>query len=63
MPAIALFKTSVSSIKSHFKWKCTNTGAEMSRSLSLSKAFLYTALKLKGWSFLVRQLKSWGILL
>ena len=62
-PVIAPSEALVSSIKSRFEWKCASTKAEMSRFLSSLKAFLYIVSKLKGWSFLVKQLKSQAILL
>jgi len=54
MPAIALFKALVSSIKGYFRLKWASRGANTSRFLSLLKACIYIALKWNGWSFLVR---------
>ena len=62
-PAIVPSKASVSSIKGRSRQKQASRGAKISRSLSLLKAFLHTALKLKGQSFLVRQFRGQAILL
>jgi len=61
--AIMLFKASVSSIKGCFRLKWASKGANTSYFLSLLKACIHIALKWKGWSFLVRRLRGWAILL